>query len=731
MSDWAIQPKAVPRKPTPTVLQVEAVECGAAALAMVLAAYGAWLPLMELRRLCGVTRDGSKATSILRAARSLGLEAKGLRVSTDSLARIAVPAIVFVNMNHFMVLEGVAQGRVYLNDPAGGRQSLSRDDFDRIYSGIALVFRPTPDFRATGTPPRLIQPLLEWLAGAQPAFAFIILCGLTLVIPGIVLPSFSRIFVDQYIVERQADWFEWLLAALVAVVLAQTILQWARGWCELALKNRISIRAATGFFRRLLRVPLPFFAQRAAGSIASRATISEYLADSASVDLTGVLIGAGSLLFFAAIMMIYSPVLTFISVGIVLAVTGLNILLLGPLREGERRAAMESVKLSERTIQGLAQIESLKASGTEDAFFERWSGQQARVANQQQMLGRVEAVLTTVPDFLRMIGSGGTLLAGGLLIMEGSVTIGILVAFQQLYLNFEMISRDLFESILELQKARGTLDQIEDVLDQPEASEFSTKDAVSPAPPQATALGRLWKLEGRIAVRDLTFGYNMLEPPLIKDFSFSAPPGSRIALVGGSGSGKSTVGKLLAGLAEPWSGDILIDGRPLRDIPRELLRNSMAAVDQDVIIFDGTVRENIALWDTTMPEERIAQAAKDAMIHDDIVRRPGGYGAQVGERGRNFSGGQRQRLEIARALLGEPSLLILDEATSALDPLVEKEVTDNIRRRGCTCIIIAHRLSTIRDCDEIIVMHRGAILQRGTHDSMIAVDGPYRRLIEN
>ena len=314
--EWALLADAVPRTSTPTVLQVEAVECGSASLAMVLAAHGAWLPLIELRRLCGVSRDGSKAANILRAARSLGLEAKGLRVGLDSLGRVTVPAIVFVNMNHFMVLEGATQGRVYLNDPASGRLTLTRDEFERMYSGITLVFRPTLEFHATGLPPTVIRPLLEWLAGARPAFAFIIACGLALVIPGIVLPSFSRIFVDQYIVERQADWFEWMLAAMAVVVLVQAILQWARGWCQLALRNRISIMAATRFLRRLLRVPLPFFAQRSPGSIGSRAAIGDDLANNTSTDLTSAVIGTGSVLFFIAVMLIYSPLLTAISIGV-------------------------------------------------------------------------------------------------------------------------------------------------------------------------------------------------------------------------------------------------------------------------------------------------------------------------------------------------------------------------------------------------------------------------------
>jgi NHLM bacteriocin system ABC transporter peptidase/ATP-binding protein len=727
----AIGERRYDRRRTPTVLQIEAVECGAAALAMILAAHGRWTPLTELRRLCGVSRDGSRASSMVRAARSLGMEAKGFRLAGERIRQAPTPAIVFVNMNHFMVLEGVRGGRVYLNDPAGGALSLTLEEFQEIYSGIALCFSPRPDFARIGAPPTLIRPLFEWLADAHTAFNFVVLCGLLLAIPGILLPAYTRIFIDQIITDRQSNWFVWLLVALIATLSVQALLQTLRNRCQLALRNRIAIRAMAAFVHRLLRVPLAYFAQRSPGGVGSRADRGERLADHASAELTTIAIEAGCVLFFLITMEFYSQTLTLIVVGTALVVTWLHVFLTRRLREGERRVAIDEVKLGAKTIQGLAQIEGLKASGAEDAFFEVWSGQHARVVNIQQRQGWTEAQLTAIPELCRTVGQIGILLVGGLLVMHGAATIGFLVAFQQLHMNFENSSRQLFAGALKLQKARGTLDQIDDLLDQPEAAEFSPDRPEIDPLTLVTTLGRLRKLDGEIVVRNLTFGYSAFDEPLIRNFSLSMRPGSRVALVGASGSGKSTLGRLISGLVEPWSGEVLIDGQPLSAIPRELLRNSMAVVDQEIAMFHGSIRDNIALWDATMPDERIVQAAKDAMIHDDIVRRATSYAASVEERGRNFSGGQKQRLEIARALVGEPSILILDEATSALDPLVEKAVMDNIRRRGCTCIIIAHRLSTIRDCDEIIVLGHGRIIQRGTHDQMAAVDGTYRRLIEN
>lgn len=717
---------------TPTILQMEAIECGAASLAMVLAHHGCWMPLKDVRRLCGVSRDGSKAAHVLRAARKLGMEAKGYSYAADMVGELPMPAIVFVNMNHFMVLDGVSRGRVHLNDPATGRFSLTPEEFARIFSGVILTFRPTPAFAPTGSPPAVLRPLLNWLAGAREAVALAVFAGLALVIPGIVIPAFSRVFVDDFLIEQKADWFEWLLAIMAGTIVVQVALAVVQQWCQLALRTRTSVLVASRFVWRLLRLPVDFFAVRSPANLSGRLELVEQLSQHAGIQLTNVVISLVAMTFFAVVMLFYSPVLAAIAVGMALAGAFTFLGLQGAVQEGERKSALDGVKVGAKTMQGLAQIEILKANGTDDAFFESWAGQYALFANVRQKLGEPEALFAALPQFLSALANVMIVLAAAVLIMNGRLTIGTLAGFLVLQAAFFLPMQQLLKDGLLLKKARGTLDQIEDVLQHHEAREFARQPDDDVAPPaRATVLGRIGKLEGHIVVRGLTFGYNPAEPALLRDFAFELAPGSRLALVGGSGSGKSTVGRLIAGLFDPWEGEVRIDGRSLADVPRELLRNSMAAVDQDIVTFEGSIRDNITLWDATMPEERIVRAAKDAMIHDDIVRRPGGYQAHVEEGGRNFSGGQRQRLEIARALVAEPSTLILDEATSALDPVVEKEVMNNIRRRGCSCIIIAHRLSTIRDCDEIVVMHRGDILQRGTHDSMMQEDGPYRRLIEN
>lgn len=458
--------------------------------------------------------------------------------------------------------------------------------------------------------------------------------------------------------------------------------------------------------------------------------MADKLAAHASTDLTSIAINAATMALVAAVLMLYSPPLAAVTLGAGACAIGLFLLLQRRIAASERKATLDTVKLSGRTMQGLSMIESLKVSATEDAFFETWSGQQAVVASQRQTGGRLESLLATVPDFLMQFSTVVVVVLAGVLAIRGSLTLGTLVAFLALQTAFFVPMKVALLSLLSLAKGRATLDQFDDVADEAMAPEFRNAAEGAETGRGASALGRIRKLDGRLEIDALTFGYAALEPPLLSEFSLSLQPGSRVALVGGSGSGKSTVGRLVSGLFQPWSGTVRLDGEPMDRVPRDLMRNSMAVVDQDIVMFTGTVRDNIALWDSAMPEERIVRAAKDAMIHDDIVQRPGGYASPVMEGGRNFSGGQRQRLEIARALVTNPSILILDEATSALDPVVEKAVMDNIRRRGCTCVIIAHRLSTIRDCDEIIVMHRGRILERGTHAQMAAADGPYRKLIE-
>lgn len=719
------------RARTPTVLQMEAAECGAASLAMVLAHYGLWAPLAELRDRCRVTRDGSRAGDIVRAARSYGLTAAGYRYDIEQLRGAVMPAVLFVNLNHFVVLEGFAGGLVHINDPATGRRALTAEEFDRCYSGVALIFEPNADFRPAGRPPSAMRRLFDWLEGGWPGLLFVVAAGVGLILPGLAVPGFTRVFIDSYLIDNQTDWFWRLIAAMAGCALLQGGLLWLKQSILRRLETRVSLRAAGRLVWRLLRLPFAFFGSRYAGAVGGRADLAEQIAQHAGRSLSGLAVDAASVVFFGLAMLAYSAWLAAAAAACAAVNAVLFLLTRRKLQELQQKAVDDQVKLTGKTMQGLQMIESLKASGVDGPYFEAWSGLLARSETQQQGVARVMARLTVLPEFVSQVSAALVLALGGFLVMRGELTIGALVAFQALQAAFMQPVGALTQTAAALQGARGPVEQFDDVLDHAEAPEFAeqaTAAAAAPAMP-AGPLGMPQRLSGRLSLRGLTFGYSRHDPPLIDNFNLELKPGARVALVGGSGSGKSTVGKLITGLIEPWSGEILFDGRPMREIPRALLRSSVASIDQEIVLFDGAVRDNITLWDADMPESHIVRAARDAEIHDAVVARPGGYAGMVRDGGRNFSGGQRQRLEIARALVGGPTLLVLDEATSALDPLVEKAVMDNLRRRGCACVIIAHRLSAVRDCDEIIVMHRGGVLQRGTHDALIGVDGPYRTLI--
>lgn len=712
----------IPRRRTPTVLQMEAVECGAASLAMILAHHGLWLPLEDLRQECGVSRDGSKASNLLRAARRHGVVAKGFSLDPERLATLPMPAMVFVNMNHFLVLEGRNAKGYWLNDPAVGRRFVSIAEFDRMFSGIVLTFAPTPAFARGGTPPSPYADLRRLLGRSPPAVAFFLAASLTLIVPGLLVPAFSRIFVDYYLIDRMEHWVAPLLLGMVATLTLQGLLSWLRDHVLLRLETRLTTTGVSHFVWHSLRLPVAFYGQRYAGAVAARVQLLPRLSLLAAHELPRALFHLTSAVVFAALMLQYHATLAALSVAFALANAAVFTWLDRRLVEYSQKKTLDETRLMGKTMQGIQMIETLKASGTERVFFGHWAGLQALVALGEYQIGIRQALLASLPSLLTLLNAAAVLVLGGLFVISGEMTIGMLVGFQALLVAFTRPVEALIQSGTVLQETKGILAQVNDVLNYPEDPEFAAATA---------SVGRQpLKLSGRLSVRGLTFGYNPVEPPLIRDFDLDIAPGARIALVGPSGSGKSTVGKLLTGLYRPWSGEIHLDGRPLAEVPRQVLRNSLAVVDQEIVLFEGSVRDNIALWDDTLPDDMVVRAAQDAMIHDAVIERPGGYDAPIEENGRNFSGGQRQRLEIARALACAPSLLVLDEATSALDPVTEKAVIDNIRRRGCACLIVAHRLSTIRDADEIIVMDRGRILQRGTHAELRQADGLYRTLIE-
>ncbi|MBF0333308.1 MAG: NHLP family bacteriocin export ABC transporter peptidase/permease/ATPase subunit [Alphaproteobacteria bacterium] len=705
---------------TPTILQMDLVECGAACLAMVLAYYGRHVALDELRYACGVSRDGSKASNVVVAARSYGLEAKGLKLEPRDLARIRLPVILFWNFNHFVVAEGWDRRHVFLNDPATGRRKVTHAEFDESFTGVALVFQPGKDFRPAGRPASAMGGLLARLGGSWAGFAVVVLASLGLVLPGLLMPAFHRVFVDYVLVQGMRDWLAPLLVAMAATALQRGVLTALRQSQLLRLQTKLSVTSSARFFWHLLRLPAGFFAQRHPGEVGSRVILNDRLASLVAGDLATILLDVLTVGVFAAVMFQYDVVLTAIGVAFALFNLVAFRLVAARLADANRKLLLDRGKMTGVLLQSLQTIESYKAAGTEDLLFGRLAGHHAKVVTAEQGLGRQHLALQALPFLLGAIAGAAVLVVGGLRVMDGAITIGMLVAFQSLLASFSTPIARLVGAGARLQEAEACIDRLDDVLKHARDAEFTT-----PAAPAVIV-----RLGGRIEARELVFGYSPLAPPLVEGFSLSLEPGRRVALVGGTGSGKSTIGRLLAGLYRPWSGLVAFDGIPIDELPRGVLRGGVALVDQDISLFEGSVRDNIALWDDGLSEEAVVRAARDAMIHDIVAARPGGYDAPVREAGRNFSGGQRQRIEIARALACDPAVLILDEATSALDAEVEKAVMDNIRRRGCTAIIIAHRLSAIRDCDEIVVLERGRVAQRGTHAELRDASGPYRAMAE-
>ncbi|HEU4586887.1 MAG TPA: NHLP family bacteriocin export ABC transporter peptidase/permease/ATPase subunit [Gemmatimonadaceae bacterium] len=708
---------------TPTVLQMEAVECGAAALAMVLAHHGRMVPLEELRLACGVSRDGSKASSMLRAARHYGLVAKGFRREPADLRALPLPIVVHWNFNHFLVVEGFGRERVYLNDPATGPRHVPHEEFDQAFTGVVLTFERGDGFERGGERPSMIAALRRRVSGSGVALAYMVLAGFALLVPGMITPTFSRIFVDSILVRGLTQWMTPLLWVMGAATSVTILLVWLQQRYLLRFETKLALDSSAKFFWHVLRLPVEFFAQRYAGEIGNRVELNDRIARLLSGELATTALGVMVIAFYAVLMVQYDIVLA--AIAVVTALLNMAALrYVSRLRTDlNQRLLQDRGKAMGTAMGGLQTIETLKATGAESDFFARWSGQQAKVVNAQQRLQLATELLGAVPPLLLTLDAALILGVGGVRVMDGHLSMGMLVAFQSLALLFLSPVNRLVTLGGTLQEVRGDMARLDDVLrarTDPGAAPTDESSITDDVPP---------KLSGALELRGVSFGYSRLEPPLIESFDLVLRPGSRVALVGGSGCGKSTVAKLVSGLYEPWSGEVLFDGLPRAIIPRSVLTNSLGVVDQEIFMFEGSVRDNISLWDATISEAGLARAGRDACIHEEVTARAGGYASHVAESGGNFSGGQRQRLEIARALAADPAILVLDEATSALDPATEKAIDDGIRQRGCTCLIVAHRLSTIRDCDEIIVLDRGKIVERGTHDALCAANGRYRELI--
>jgi NHLM bacteriocin system ABC transporter peptidase/ATP-binding protein/NHLM bacteriocin system ABC transporter ATP-binding protein len=715
---------------------MEAVECGAAALGIVLEYFGRYVPLDVLRNDCGVSRDGSNAYYIKQAARQYGLETDAFRKPADGLWTKPPPLIVLWQWNHFLVVEGFGRNTVYLNDPASGRRTVSREEFARSYSGIAFTFRRGPKFRKEGRRPSALVGLARRLATSKAALAFVILAGLVLVLPTLVAAGYQRLFIDEILVQQRLTWLKPLLFAVAITALVRLAAVTLQQVYLTRLEIRLALMESVSFLQHVLRLPVTFFQHRFAGDIVGRIGSTARVAHLISGELATTAVSLLALAFYIVAMYPQDRLLTIVGT----AISSLNLVALRWFSRWriDQNRALEQLKgrLWASVMWAIQIIESVKATGSETDLMVRWTGDQARVVSGEQQLGIYDTLLVALSPFLAVLSTIVVLALGGWRLGAGGLTIGALVAFQTLLASFNQPFRDLSRLGAQLQELRADLDRIDDVRhyqidpvleSRPERQAGSERRSQQPSAPGTH------RLSGHLELRNVTFGYNRtVEEPLIKDFSLVVRPGQRVALVGGSGSGKTTLARLITGLYQPWSGTVLHDGKQIREIPRELFVNSVALVDERIAMFQGTVRENMTLWDDQISSERLIEAGLGAAIHRDLLQRRGGYDAAVAEGARNFSGGQRQRLEIGRSLVRDPSLLILDEATSALDPRTEAMVDDHLRRRGCTCLIIAHRLSTIRDCDQIIVLSDGRVIQRGTHEELMAdAQGEYARLLSS
>lgn len=714
----------------PVVMQMEATECGAACLTMVLGFFGRWVPLEQVRFDCGIGRDGSNAGNLLKAARTYGLKAQGYRCSLDGVKKMSLPLIIHWNFNHFVVLCGFKKEKAVICDPGRGRVEVTMKEFDEAFTGIALAFEKSEAFIEKGRPRSVWVFALSRLHGALAPFLFVAVITFLIAVAGMAAPVFSRIFMDEILSGKNAGWLTPFLAALGGLFLFQTVVSLLQAVYLLKIRGKLAVSANAGFMWHVLRLPIEFFSGRYPGDIAQRQQSNESIAETLIAHLAPMALNLVMMFFYFFVMLQYSPILTI--VGLLTAALNLAVTqyVSGKRINLARTQMRDEGKLANTTFSGIEMIETIKASGAENGFFERFSGLSASVSSAEAGFAKLDNTLGILPALLTGLANMAVILLGAALIIKGQFTTGMLLAFQVFLAAFMSPVDSLLTLGQQLQEMRTSMERVEDVMNYPVDVEPDTKEADSQELEKAANERTYFeKLRGGLEIHNITFGYSRLAPPLISDFSLTLPPGGTVALVGSSGCGKSTLAKLISGLYQPWKGEIRYDGKLRSEIPRRVFTGSLAVVDQDITLFEDSITENIRIWDKSIEDFEIIMAARDAQIHEDIMSREGGYGVIIRENGKNFSGGQCQRLEIARVLAQDPTIVILDEATSALDARTEFEVIHSIRERGITCVIVAHRLSTIRDCDEIIVLENGCVVERGTHEELYAKGGSYSRLI--
>ena len=706
----------------PVVMQMEALECGAASLAMICAYYNKWIPLEQIRVDCGVSRDGANAKNLLVAARSYGFVAKGYRYEPDDLKKHGkFPCIIHWNFNHFVVLDGFKGKKAVINDPAKGNYTVSMETFDKSFTGICLMFEPNENFVPSGKRKSVLSFAVKRLSGAKVAVVFVVFTTLISALIGVITPAFSRIFMDRLLTHENPDWFYPFLIALSAMSALQLVISALETYYSNRINGKLATVGSSTFLWKVLHLPMEFFSQRLAGDIQGRQGSNAGIANSVVNTFAPLALNAIMMVFYLVVMIRYSWILTLVGLSS-LVINAWMSSIISKKRVNITRVSMRDAgKLAGATIAGVEMIETIKASGAENGFFERWAGYQASVNAQKVKYAKINQYLGMIPSVVSTITGIVVLTLGVWFAMEGTFTVGMIMAFQGVLSSFSAPATTFISAGQTIQEMRTQMERVEDVMEYREDDCYKTE-----VKEESFA-----KLGGNIELKNVTFGYSRLSEPVIRDFSLTVKPGQRVALVGTSGCGKSTISKLVSGLYQPWSGEILYDGKHLSEIDRDVFTGSLAVVDQEITLFEGTIAENIKMWDNSIEDFEMILAARDAQLHEEIMHRDGGYNYRITEGGKDFSGGQRQRLEIARVLAQDPSIIILDEATSALDAKTEYDLVKAVKDRGITCIVVAHRLSTIRDCDEIIVLDQGVTVERGTHEELYAKGGKYTQLVSN
>ncbi len=724
MSSKNVQPVHKGRAKVPVVMQLEALECGAACLAMILAYYRKWVPLEQVRIDCGVSRDGSNAKNILMAARNYGMNAGGYKMEPEALREKGTfPCVVHWNFNHFVVCCGFKGKYAYLNDPARGSVKVTMDEFDEAFTGICLMITPSENFVPGGKKKSTLDFAARRLRGAGAAVSFVVLTTLITYLFGIINPGFTRFFMDRLLTGENRDLLMPFIALMTAVGLIQIIVSAAQYIYSLKINGKMSVIGNSTFIWKTLKLPMEFYSQRMAGDIQLRQGTNAEIATVLVDTLTPLVLNVVMMIVYLVFMLRYSVLLTLVGISTV-AVNALAAKIISDQRINVTRVQMrDEGKLASATVSGIQMAETIKASGAEYGFFAKWAGYQASVSAQEVRAAKIDAYYGVIPAFFSVIADNVVLVIGVFLTMQGKFSLGSILLFQGFMSSFMEPASTIISAGQTIQEMRTEMERVEDVMQYPD-DEFYKDDPLDPEQDYE-------KLKGNVELKNVTFGYSRLGKPLIENFSMSMKTGSRVAFVGASGCGKSTLSKLISGMYKPWSGEILFDGKPIQDIDRSVFRGSLAVVDQDIILFEDTISNNVRMWDETIEDFEVIMAARDAQIHDDIIQRKEGYQGKLSEGGKDLSGGQRQRLEIARVLAQDPTIIIMDEATSALDAKTEYELVKAVKDRGITCIVIAHRLSTIRDCDEIIVMDHGEVIERGRHEELYAKGGYYTELISN